>query len=176
MGLTLYRRENRYEIRSRYRPRVGMGSEPTAADLCRYPAQSIPSGYRSVKSRPITIPVRGPMVEFIWFPLCHNCHWYLSGIGLRSQQFYIGEGYRGTAPPLFCEKLRPMLDVCIGLNTDGWSLERLPSPRQIDGSSCGVIVLEMLKHQCLLENSDITGTWTERDASAFRLSWLDRFI
>jgi Ulp1 protease family, C-terminal catalytic domain len=118
----------------------------------------------------------GKTLQDICFPLCSGNHWFMINISLKKKEIQIADGYGGGID--FPEDLHSILTSFLRRNLEvdltDWNtmVVRLAAPQQMDGDSCGLIVLELLEQVC----TATAPSWTQDLAVQCRKKWLVRCI
>jgi hypothetical protein len=138
-------------------------------DLGNSKSQKLNAGLRLFKAQ--FEDLRKTLTE-IHFPIHASSHWFLATISFKHKQFHIRDGL--TSPhPDFCTPLKNLFSRFLDLDLSKWELRRKDCPQQLDGHSCGVIVLSMMEQLSLDKPNEL---WKPEKASQHRREWLKRAI
>lgn len=123
--------------------------------------------------------IQKDILSAVYFPFCHEKHWYVGIINLVTRQFEYAEGLKAAAPPNFVVILTfVMRSICGEDFLKDWKIKRAYRRRciqQKDGHNCGVIALSFIQASCV-DIFDDGDDWCNELASAYRIRWLERII
>ena len=119
------------------------------------------------------------ILSAVYFPFCHEQHWYVGIINLVTRRFEYAEGLKADVPADFVGILTfVMRSIYEEEFLKNWKIKRAYRRRcaqQKDGHSCGVIALSFIQASCM-DTFDDGDDWCDELGSAYRVRWLERII
>ena len=117
-------------------------------------------------------------LQIIYFPFCHNSHWYVRIINLLERHIGIAEGL-GRSPPIrFVQTLKFLLGDILKKDLSEWKDKkwlRYKCSQQQDSTSCGVIALSFIQKEVTIVSQN-REDWNPAQAELYRLLWLERIV
>ena len=113
-------------------------------------------------------------VEKLCFPMCYNRHWFMVCLCFDAKEVRIADSLGYSPPENLIRNLRRLFSL-VKLPIDDWSDKwiRTASPQQMDGHSCGVVVLALIESVCSEKGAV---RWSAQKAIHERRRWLTRCI
>lgn len=113
-------------------------------------------------------------VKYICAPLCHNQHWYMISLSLKDGEFMFAEGKNWCLPQEMLSEAQRVLHEHLDWDTSKWNprFNRIESPKQTDGNSCGILALSLIESFCSGEPVQ----YVAKDVISHRIKWLTRCI